>query len=61
VLHRVGEVNHEVHMLNKRKRRAIFHVNMLKKWPQPKATCLWATGDDLEEEEDTLSWRGEER
>ena len=60
VLCRVGEVNYEIHMPDKRKRRAIFHVNMLKKWHQSEATCLWAAGDDSEEEDDVHSWRGEE-
>ena len=27
-------MKYEIHMLDKRKRRAIFHVNMLKKWHQ---------------------------
>ena len=31
ILRRVGKVNYEVVMPNKRKRRNVFHVNMLKK------------------------------
>lgn len=58
LLHRVGGVNYEFHMPDKRKRRAIFHVSMLRKWHQPEATCLWAAGDNSEEEKDTPSWRG---
>ena len=59
MLHRVGEANYEVHMPHKRKRKTIFHVNMLKRWYQPEATCMWAAEVDPEEEEDVPSWRGE--
>jgi len=55
VLRRVGEVNYELYM---RKRRAIFHVNMLKKWYQPDGKCLWAEEVVSEEEDDMPSWRG---
>jgi len=46
-------------MPDKRKRKAIFHINMLKKWHQPHTTCLWADGVDSEKEDDMPSWRGE--
>ena len=59
VIRRVGEVNYELSMPDKRRRKAIFHVNMLKKWHQAEDTCLWAASVDSEEEEDTPSWRGE--
>ena len=59
MLHRVGEANYEVHMPHKRKRKTIFHVNMLKRWYQSEATCMWAAEVDSEEEEDVPSWRGE--
>jgi len=39
--------------------QTIFHVNMLKRWHQPEATCMWAAEVDSEEEEDVPSWRGE--
>ena len=57
VLHRVGEVNYEVHVPDKRKRKTIFHVNMLKRWHQPEVTCMWAAEVDSGEEEDVPSWR----
>ena len=44
VLHRVGEVNYEVYMPDKHKRRVILHINMLKKWHQPEAMCFWTVG-----------------
>ena len=41
VVRRVGEVNYEVDMVGKKKRRRVFHVNMLRAWYTPTATdCL---------------------
>ena len=34
----VGAVNYEAYMLDKRKRRAVYHINMLKKWYPPETT-----------------------
>ena len=45
-------------MPDKRKRKPILHVNMLKRWHQPEAMCMWAAEVDPEEEEDVPSWRG---
>ena len=59
VLCRVGEVNYEVYMPDKRKRRAILHINMLK-WHQPETMCFWTVGIDPDEEEVVPTWRGEE-
>ena len=59
VLCRVGEVNYEVYMPDKWKRRAILHINnILKKWHQPEAMCLWTVGVDPDEEDDVPTWRG---
>ena len=52
VLRRLGKVNYEVYMPDKRKKRTVFHVNMLKKWHPPEATSFWTTKEvDLDEEE----------
>ena len=59
VLRRVGKVNYEVYMPDKRKRRAILHINMLKKWHQPEAMCFWTVGVDPDEENDVPTWREE--
>ena len=40
MLCRLGKVNYEVYMPDKRKRRTVFHVNMLKKWHPPEATSI---------------------
>ena len=56
----VGEVNYEVYMPDKWKRRAVFHINMLKKWYPPEAACYWIAEDDESDGEDVIpSWRGE--
>ena len=52
VLRRVVEVNYKVYMPDKWKRRAILHINMLKKWHQPEAMCLWTVGVDPDKEDD---------
>jgi len=60
ILHRLGKVNYEVYMLDKRKRRSVFHVNMLKKWCPPEATCFWIFEDTESEGDDIVpSCRGE--
>ena len=38
VLRKIGKVDYEIDMLGKRKRKKIFHVNMLKKWYPPVST-----------------------
>ena len=61
VLRKVGKVNYKVDMLNKRKRRKIFHVNMLKKWHPPEATSFWTAEEVSEPDklESIPTWRGE--
>ena len=36
------KVNYEVLMPDKRKRRKVFHVNMVKKWYPPVASSFWS-------------------
>jgi len=57
VVHKVGEVNYELYMPDKRK--VTFHIKILKKWHQPDTTCLIANAVDPEKEDDMPSWRGE--
>ena len=56
-----GKVGYEIDMPNKRNRRKVFHVNMLKKWHPPEATSFWTTDESLEpdESESIPTWRGE--
>ena len=61
VTHKVGKVDYEIDMLNKRNRRKVSHVNMLKKWHPPEATSFWTTKEalELDEAESIPMWRGE--
>ena len=60
MLSRVSGVNYEVHMPDKRKRKAIYHTNMLKKWHSLVDTCFWmAENEKSIEEDDIPSWKGE--
>ena len=52
VLRRMGKVNYEIDLYDRRKWRRIFHVNMLKKWHTPVASASFNT--DIAEAEDTL-------
>ena len=58
VLRRIGAVNYQIDMHDTRKRKRVFHVNMLKKWHTPPTTCLLAEEMSSEEcpEEDIPSW-----
>ena len=59
VLRRVGKVDYEIYMPDKRKRKKIFHINMLKKWYVPEATCF-LTAEEIESEDDFMPmWQGE--
>ena len=49
VLKKVGKVNYEVEMPNTRKKRKLFHVNMLKRWQEPEELYLNILHDELEE------------
>ena len=45
---KMGKVDYEIDMPNKRNRRKVFHVKMLKKWHPPEATSFWTTEETLE-------------
>ena len=60
ILRRVGKVNYEVLMPNKRKRKNVFHVNMLKKWYPPVATSFWSIEQMDMEEEFMPTWKCED-
>ena len=62
VLRRVGTVTYQIDMFDTRKRRRIFHVNMLRKWHTPNATSFLAEDDDAMdiENEEVVMWRGDE-
>ena len=51
VLRRVGPVNYLIEMTGRRKRRNVFHINMLKRWNTPLSSgYLVAETAEVEEE-----------
>ena len=59
VTRRIGKVNYEIHMPNRRKQKQIFHVNMLREWVSPTALSCYAE-DIVEEDPDddeVVTWR----
>ncbi|XP_065901363.1 uncharacterized protein [Dysidea avara] len=58
ILRRVGKVNYEVLMPNKRKRKNVFQVNMLKKWYPPVATSFWLV-EQMDMKEYMPTWKCE--
>ena len=59
VTRKVGEVSYEVD--DRRKRRRIFHVNMLRGWNVPEATGYWSDSDEVTNDpnDDIPAWREE--
>ena len=54
----MGKVNYEVLMLDKQKRKKVFHKNMLKKWFPPVGSSFWVTEDtEMESEELVSTWQ----
>ena len=49
---RLGNVNYEVRMTDRRQQKRIFHINMLCAWHAPTAICCWAEeiADTIDEE-----------
>ena len=52
---KVTPVTYEIDMSNKKKRKHVFHVNMLKAWNTPTTMCLMA--EEVEAEEEIPSWK----
>ena len=63
VVCKVGKVSYEIDMPNKRKRRKVFHVNMLKNGTHQRLhACFWIVEEEISEpdEEESISiWKGE--
>ena len=61
VTRKVGSVNYELNMPSRRKKKAIFHVNLLKKWHEPES--LLVVEDEADEGRDhnldLAEWRTE--
>lgn len=58
ITRRVGEVNYEVLMTDRRKQKRIFHINMLREWHTPTAISCWAgdVADHADEEDDSFTY-----
>ena len=57
VVKRVGKVNYQVDMFDRRKRHRTFHVNMLRKWHSPTDTAYTAEKTTEEETDEVPAWR----
>ena len=57
VLRRVGQVSYEVDMTDKKKRRRIFHINMLRSWVTPDISCMAEEVCDVDDD-DIIPWEG---
>ena len=60
VVERRGKVNYLVHMEDHRKKRRLFHVNMLRKWNTPVSAFHMQKISDETEEEDIPTWNDPE-
>ena len=55
---KIGKVDYLVHMYDCRKKKRIFHINMLKQWYVPTKTgYLVDISVDSHEHEDDISWK----
>ena len=52
---KVTQVTYEIDMSDKKKRKRVFNVNMLRAWNTPTTMCLMA--DEVEAEEEIPSWK----
>ena len=60
VLRKIGKVDYEIDMPGRRKRKKIFHINMLKKWYPPVSTsyfCEETTEEGDTEDKDIPVWK----
>ena len=57
VLKQVGRVNYLVDMADRKKRRRVFHINMLRQWQKPASMNYFAEEEWIDEEEmDATAW-----
>ena len=57
VLKKVGEVDYLVDRHDRRKRRRIFHINMLREWVVPASTGYWMEEVEEIDEEEVPVWK----
>ena len=56
ILRRVNDVNYEINMTDRRKKKRIFHVNMLREWHTPSVVSLFAEKSFGETDDDVILW-----
>ena len=56
---RIGTVNYEVDMNDKRKRKRIFHINMLKRWHVPSNSVFFAQDQADSDQNDEVQVRND--
>jgi len=57
VLRRMGKVNYEVLMPDKKRKRKVFHINMLKKWFPPVVSSFLAAETEVGDDELVPAWQ----
>ena len=59
VLRQVGKVTYELYMPSRRKKRNIYHINLLCKWHEEETVCVRLAEDEFEEE--VTGWKMDSR
>ena len=54
-------MNYQIEMPHYRKKKQIYHTNLLKKWESPSAECFAAREAEDDEEEDLPDWRADKK
>ena len=61
VIKKIGRVNYQIEMPHYRKKKQIYHTNLLKKWESPSAECFAVGEAEDDEEEDFPDWRADKK
>ena len=61
VIKKIGRVNYQIEMPHHRKKKQIYHTNLLKKWESQSAECFAAGEAEDDEEEDFPDWRADKK
>ena len=57
VLRQVGRVTYELYMPSRRKRKNIYHINLLRKWHEEETVCVGLAEEEDELEEEVTGWK----
>ena len=61
VLRQVGKVTYELYMPSRRKKRNIYHINLLRKWHEEETVCVGIAEEEDEFEEEVTGWKMDSR